>query len=121
VWIKRPWIGRAKSSFHEFLDLMVMLPNQIADGYRLIEPVLNSQCLDFKATLLGLMGLVDRSWKLDNELRAFYTKLEQTNLGPLYWPKLSQITEADDGKKEMGTVFPVSFHFANPQMAHLCM
>lgn len=99
---------------------MALLPNIIADGYRLIEPLVTSKNVDLASTLTGVSELLVRSWELDRELQAFHTRLEQTNLGPVYWPKLAQVTELD-GEQQVSAVFPVEFHFANLQMAHLCM
>lgn len=114
-WKDRPFKGHVKSPFHRFLDIMATLPNLIAEGYRLIIPYLTAQAIDHQVTLVGLFELLKHCWELDSELQTFYTELEQTNLGPIYWPNLSGVTD-EDGEE---TVFPVSFHFPNLQMAHL--
>lgn len=100
---------------------MAVLPNEMAKGFQLIVPIITSQCADLKMALFGITELLGRSFELDNELRTFYIKLEQTNLGPIYWPELSQETVTDIEDQEVGSAFPVSFYFADIQMAHLCM
>lgn len=120
VWIDRPWANFDKTSFHKFLDILVALPNTIADGYRLLEPLVLGKEVDHEAILLGIVELLKRCWKLDEEFKAFYTDLETTYLGPLYWPNLSGVSEPDVDDSTQGKIFPVSFHFPNFQMAHLC-
>ena len=59
-----------------------------------------------------MLKLVDRCWQIDVGLEQFYTELESSTLGPLYWPKLSlEKSPVDDA--ELGKVFPVAFHFLN--------
>jgi hypothetical protein len=97
---------------------MATLPNLIAEGYRLIEPLVTGQPVDPQVTILGVFALLKSCWEMDKELEAFYTVLTKTNLGPIYWPNLSGVTDEED---EEGKVFPVSFRFPNLHMAHLCI
>jgi hypothetical protein len=123
-WTDLPWKSHEKTQYHKFLDTMALLPQVIADGYGIfgmMQRAAKTQTLDPSALLVKILELIDRCWKLDAKLQAFYVELEQENLGHLHWPELSAgiITTADES--ELGKVFPVAFQFLNIKMAQICM
>lgn len=123
-WLSLPWKAREKSKYHQFLDSMALLPDVIADGYNILGAVVNpaeTTPLDPISLVAKILGIVNRTWQLDAEFKAFYTEFERENLGQLYWPELSQgtITTADEEK--LGKVFPVAYQFVNMTNAYICM
>jgi hypothetical protein len=84
-------------------------------------PLEGRATLDPSVMVLLILGLVDRCWKVDSQLREFYTNLEEETLGPLYWPELSTEIEGVDTEMKLGKVFPVAFKFLDLHIAHLCL
>ena len=121
-WISLPFRDQPKTMFQQLLDLVVQVPNIIADGYRLLQaPLEGTAILDPDVMQVIVLGLVDRCWKVDAQLQDFYATLEKETLGPVYWPELSTEIEGIDTEGELGEVFPVAFRFLDLQMAHLCL
>lgn len=108
--------------FQLLLDLVVKVPDIIADGYKMLQaPLEGTAPLDPSAMVLVILGLVNRCWKVDSQLRDFYATLEKETLGPVYWPELSTEIEGVDTEVELGKVFPVAFKFPDMRMAHICL
>ena len=108
--------------FQQLLDLVVKVPNIIADGYRMLQaPIEGTAPLDASVMLPFILELVDRCWKVDSQLQGFYATLEKETLGPVYWPELSTEIEGVDTEIELGNVFPVAFKFLDMRMAHTCL
>jgi hypothetical protein len=102
---------------------MAIVSSIVADGYRMLQgPIEGTQTVDPTVMLMTILGLVNRCWKVDSQLRNLYADLERDTLSPLYWPELSstEIESLDDDPK-FGKVFPVSFKFSNIRTAHICM
>ena len=121
-WLNLPFKGRSKSPFQRLLDLVVTVPNIIADGYKMLrDPLEGTVAVDPRAMLLSTLGLIDRCWKVDSQLQNFYTSLEEDILGPVYWPELSTEFDWVDSQIHTGKVFPVCFQFLDMRTAHTCM
>ncbi|KAG0649459.1 hypothetical protein D0Z07_4106 [Hyphodiscus hymeniophilus] len=121
-WISLPFKTCAKSKFQQLLDLVVQVPNIIADGYQMLQaPLEGSTPLDPSVMLAFVLGLVDRCWKVDAQLGDFYACLERESLGPIYWPELSTGIKGLDTETELGQVFPVAFQYLDMRMAHICL
>jgi hypothetical protein len=106
---------------HRLLDEVTVIPNIIADGYRLLQGVIEGkELMDPGIMLLNILDLIDRLWKADSQLLRFSKSLEEDTLGPVYWPVLtseSQVVEPD----HLGKVFPVSFRFLDMRACHICL
>jgi hypothetical protein len=121
-WLSLPFKYQPKSKFQQLLDLVVKVPNIIADGYKMLKaPLEGTASLDAGVMLLFILGLVNRCWKVDAQLREFYATLENETLGPVYWPELSTGIEGVDSESELGKVFPVAFKFLDMGMANICL
>jgi hypothetical protein len=107
--------------FHQLLDVAAIVPDIIADGYRMLRgPVEGTATFDPTVILVTILGLIDRCWKVDLQLQNFYRTLEEESEGPVYWPELSTEIEGIDSE-ELGNVFPVAFKFSDMRTAHVCM
>jgi len=100
---------------------MASLPTLLADGYKLLGPAVASGAVDPSSLFTGMLDLLKRCWEMDAQLQSCYEDLENTNLGPIYWPILSAEKPPVNEDQDIGVVFPVSFHFQNLKMSHLCM
>ena len=117
-----PFRDRSKPLLHQLLDLVVKVPNIIADGYQMLQaPLEGSAAFDPSVMLDLILGLVDRCWTVDAELQKFYESLEKRTLGPVYWPELSIEVEGVANEGGVGKVFPVAFKFLDLKMAHVCL
>lgn len=121
-WIENPFKHRPKPMFQRLLDLVVIVPNIIADGYRLLKgPLEGTEVIDRRVMLLTMLGLIDRCWRVDTQLQTFYKNLEADSLGPVYWPELSMDTDGGETEVHLGKVFPVAFQYLDLRTAHICL
>ena len=123
-WITLPWKGREKTKYHQFLDTMALLPNVIAEGYDLFNALgseAETKSSDPMAQLAKVLEVINHTWQLDANFRAFYADFERENLGQLYWPELSLGTVTTADEAELGKVFPVAFQFLNTNHAYICV
>lgn len=110
-WIEAPFEGRPKAKLQQLLDIAAQLCTIIADGYQMLKGVIEgTKTLDPTVMLLGLLGLIDRCWKIDVQLQNFYHILEEESVGPIYWPELRESDEI--------SVFPVIFKYPGIRTAH---
>lgn len=117
-----PFKGRPKPMLQRLLDLVVVVPGIIADGYRMLKgPIEGTEVIDPAVMLLTILGLIGRCWKVDSQLQEFYKNLEEDTLGPLYWPELSTEIDGIYNETHLGKVFPVAFQFLDIQAAHICL
>jgi hypothetical protein len=121
-WLDLPFKDRSKSPFQRLLDLVVIVPNIIADGYQMLQgPLEGTVAVDPNAMLPSILGLIDRCWKVDSQLQKFYKNLEEDTLGPVYWPELSTEMDGIDSEIHTGKLFPVCFQFLDMRTAHTCL
>jgi hypothetical protein len=120
-WIHLPFKERPKCVFHRPLDVAAIVPDIIADGYRMLKgPLEGTATFDPTVILLTTLGLIDRCWKVDLQLQNLYQTLEGEAVGPVYWPELSTEIEGID-IEELVKVFPVAFKFSDMRTAHVCI
>src|SRR5277367_4928721 len=105
-WTELPWKGSTKTIFDRLLDLL-MIATHFYEQIHLLGKTIESA-----SSFLPLLKIVKRGWTIDAELLRLHKELEDTTLGPVYWPKFStEPNSADD--LELGKLFPVAFHFQN--------
>jgi len=84
------------------------------------ETYLLGNTIESVSSFFPLLKIVEQCWTIDAELLRLHKELEDTALGPVYWPEFStEPNSADD--PELGKVFPVAFHFPSLRTAHTCM
>lgn len=99
---------------------MAEMANIVADGYSLLaDPSVYANPV---VLLAPMTALIQRSWKLDTRLQAFYKRLESQTTGPVYWSQLSKgFNNSIQGDMLDGIeVFPVAFQFQDIDTAHTC-
>jgi hypothetical protein len=67
-----------------------------------------------------IISLIQRAWKLDTRLQAFYKRFEAQHPGPLYWARLSNGFNRSIQGEGGEAVFPVAFQFESMGAARTC-
>jgi len=105
-WTTLPWKRYAKDPLHELLDMMAGMADVIATGYQMFDPALANPS-DPTTLFFTAMSLLERCWKFDAQLVAFFKRLQTNTEGPLFWHELSKGFNDSILTSELGCVFPV--------------
>jgi hypothetical protein len=119
-WTTLPWKQYAKDPLHELLDMMAEMAAVVATGYQMFDPALANPS-DPTTLFFTVMSLLERCWKMDAQLVAFFKRLQTNTEGPLFWHELSKGFNDSILTSELGCVFPVCYRFPNMRKAHICM
>ena len=112
-WVTVPWKTQPRTLSDQLWDHLALAPGIFAttDRTNSMTPV---------GVLTAVLNIIDICWKMDADLQDFYFALEASIPGPLYWPRLSTMSNAADDEVN-GRVFPVAFDFFNLRMAMTLM
>lgn len=95
------------------------MANELAFGFDLLSA---PGAVENPLSLLPpIVSLIQRTWKIDIRLQAFYKRLENSTLGPLYWARLSNGFNRSIQGEEGDELFPVAFQFGSLETARTCM
>jgi hypothetical protein len=95
------------------------MANELATGFDILSaPGAMANPLSL---LPEIISLIQRTWKVDIRLQAFYKRLENSTSGPLYWALLSNGFNRSIKGEGGEEVFPVAFQFESIQTARTCM
>ena len=99
---------------------MAEMTDVVATGYQMFDPALANPS-DPTALFFTVMNLVQRCWKCDAQLVAFFKRLQTNTEGPLFWHELSKGFNESILTSELGCVFPVCYRFPDMRKAQTCM
>lgn len=125
-WLAVPWEKVGKDAGEKVWDLTAQAPAI----YRKVDEMQRSLPV---RTLCIAVEVVEYCWGVDADLKKWYSELEESMPGPLYWPELAKGldvprlaggSEYDFHNKSLTSteidkpsVFPVAYHFINLQIA----
>lgn len=112
-WTTLPWSGVTKTPFDKLVDFLSIAP----DIFRQVDELQNISPQSFLGELLPI---IKRCWQLDADVEAFYRDLQESYVGPLYWPEFAtQASHLDDSNT--GKLFPIAFKFNDLTTANTLM
>ncbi|KAH8895958.1 hypothetical protein GQ53DRAFT_743897 [Thozetella sp. PMI_491] len=111
-WMEKPWTLIPKKETDEINDLLVTLP-AIYEQFDELAAETNPKVLRD-----SLYAVISKCITVKAGLDEIYEKFCAKSPGPLYWPELSGVKSRDDDV-DLGSVFPVSFHFPSFMVAEV--
>jgi hypothetical protein len=105
-WRELPWTGssRPKDPYDRLLDILLDVPHIFH-----LDDIMESAS-SFGEGILGAVELAKECYRLDVRMTDWFNDFVASVAGPLYYPKLSTMTNPADSPDD-GKVFPVAFHF----------
>jgi hypothetical protein len=114
-WMTIPFMKNPKLPFHELLDILLQSPALMDRGEEIKQETNPHEKLRLS------LKMVETTWELDEELEAFYKRLQIIMNAPLYWPVPNESAQTHNGESLEPYQFEYNLHFLDVRLGSQLM